>query len=169
MTDNVNHPKHYTSHPSGVECITIAEHMNFNRGNALKYLWRAGEKGDVLEDLRKARWYIEREMKRIERERAEGAMKQEAEKLFAPPVTDGYCPVCKGAWADDESRDRQHEKAALASSKATGIINSGHTPYGGKYIVRNGEIVRSTAPVAHKVYQIIDATKREELPDKAHP
>ena len=36
MSDNVNHPKHYTSHPSGVECITVVEHMNFNTGNAIK-------------------------------------------------------------------------------------------------------------------------------------
>lgn len=69
MTDNVNHPKHYTSHPSGVECIDVAEHMNFSRGNALKYLWRAGEKGGTekeIEDLEKARWYLAREIKRLE-------------------------------------------------------------------------------------------------------
>jgi hypothetical protein len=68
--DVVNHPKHYTSHPSGVECITVTEHMNFNRGNAVKYIWRAGDKGDELEDLRKARWYVDREIARLERERA---------------------------------------------------------------------------------------------------
>ena len=65
MSDNVNHPKHYTEHPSGVECIQITEHMNFCIGNAVKYLWRAGLKhDDSLEDLRKARWYIEREINR---------------------------------------------------------------------------------------------------------
>ena len=64
--DSVNHPSHYTSHPSGVECIQVTEHMNFCVGNAVKYLWRAGLKGDVLEDLKKARWYIDREIKRIE-------------------------------------------------------------------------------------------------------
>jgi hypothetical protein len=64
--DPVNHPKHYTSHPSGVECIQITEHMGFNLGNALKYIWRADLKGHTIEDLRKARWYIEREIaKRI--------------------------------------------------------------------------------------------------------
>ena len=62
--DNVNHPKHYTSHPSGVECIQITEHMGFNLGNALKYLWRADLKSDAIEDLRKAKWYIERELQR---------------------------------------------------------------------------------------------------------
>ena len=62
--DPVNHPKHYTSHPSGVECITVTEHMGFNVGNAVKYLWRADEKGNALEDLKKARWYVEREIAR---------------------------------------------------------------------------------------------------------
>lgn len=62
--DMVSHPPHYTSHPSGVECITITEHMNFNLGNALKYIWRADLKGSDLDDLKKAAWYIEREIQR---------------------------------------------------------------------------------------------------------
>ena len=66
MTDSVNHPSHYTNHLSGVECIQVTEHMNFCIGNAMKYLWRSGLKGDVVEDLKKARWYIEREIRRIE-------------------------------------------------------------------------------------------------------
>lgn len=60
--DAVSRPKHYTQHPSGVECITITEHFNFCIGNAIKYLWRAGLKGDAIEDLKKARWYIDREL-----------------------------------------------------------------------------------------------------------
>lgn len=60
--DPVNHPKHYTSHPSGIECIQITEHMGFTLGNALKYIWRADLKGDSIEDLKKAVWYIEREI-----------------------------------------------------------------------------------------------------------
>lgn len=62
MEDVVNHPKHYTSHPSGVECIQITEHMNFNLGNALKYIWR-NEGKNGIEDLKKAAWYIQREIK----------------------------------------------------------------------------------------------------------
>lgn len=65
--DPVNHPKHYTSHPSGIECITITRHMGFNLGNALKYIWRAGLKSENrVEDLRKAKWYIEDELAHIE-------------------------------------------------------------------------------------------------------
>lgn len=64
MSDQVNHPPHYTAHPSGVECIDVVEHMSFNVGNAIKYLWRADHKGAQIEDLRKARWYIDREIER---------------------------------------------------------------------------------------------------------
>lgn len=64
--DRVNHPKHYTSHPSGIECITVVEHYNFNIGNAIKYLWRAGIKSDdPIEDLKKAAWYVNREIERL--------------------------------------------------------------------------------------------------------
>lgn len=64
--DPVNHPAHYTSHPSGVECIEVTRWMNFNMGNAIKYIWRAGNKGNALEDLKKARWYLDDEIKRRE-------------------------------------------------------------------------------------------------------
>ena len=65
--DAVNHPSHYTSHPSGVECIQVTEHLNFCIGNAIKYLWRAGLKdgNSDIQDLKKAVWYIEREIARL--------------------------------------------------------------------------------------------------------
>lgn len=67
----VNHPSHYNSDPSGVECIDIVKHRNFCVGNAIKYLWRAGLKSEAtqIEDLRKAIWYIECEIKRLEEEK----------------------------------------------------------------------------------------------------
>jgi hypothetical protein len=65
--DEIN-PNHYTSHPSGIECIQITEHMNFCLGNAIKYIWRADLKGNDIEDLKKAKWYLEREIKRRENE-----------------------------------------------------------------------------------------------------
>ena len=72
-SDSVNHPAHYKSHPSGIECIEIARHHNFNIGNTIKYLWRAGLKSEEgmedndkqIEDLNKAIWYINDEIKRI--------------------------------------------------------------------------------------------------------
>lgn len=64
MTETVEHPPHYKSHPSGVECIQVTEHMSFNLGNAVKYIWRCDLKRDAIEDLRKAAWYINREIER---------------------------------------------------------------------------------------------------------
>jgi len=71
MTDMVNHPNHYTSHPSGVEVIQITEHMNFCLGNVVKYVLRADEKGNRIEDLKKAAWYLDREIKRETRNKRE--------------------------------------------------------------------------------------------------
>lgn len=73
--DNVNHPAHYNQHPSGVEAITITQHYGFCVGNAMKYLWRAGLKGDraaQIEDLKKAAWYCAQEIKRLEGQDARG-------------------------------------------------------------------------------------------------
>lgn len=66
--ERVDHPEHYNSHPSGIECIDVVEHMSFNVGNAMKYLWREGLKDNSIEDLRKAKWYIEREISKREKE-----------------------------------------------------------------------------------------------------
>jgi hypothetical protein len=63
--ERVNHPAHYNKSPSGVECIDVVEHCTFNVGNAIKYLWRADHKNG-LEDYRKAIWYIQREIQRLE-------------------------------------------------------------------------------------------------------
>lgn len=69
MIDLVNHPPHYTSHPSGIECIEITEHLDFCIGNAIKYLWRAGLKGEAkVEDMKKAIWYINRKIELVENE-----------------------------------------------------------------------------------------------------
>lgn len=63
IDDPVNSPKHYTQHPSGVECIQITRHMGFNLGNVMKYVWRADLKNG-LEDLEKALWYLQDEIKK---------------------------------------------------------------------------------------------------------
>ena len=74
--DNVNHPQHYTSHPSGIECIDITRHYCFDIGNAIKYLWRAGlkteegisDKNKEIEDLQKANWYITDRINQLKKE-----------------------------------------------------------------------------------------------------
>lgn len=76
LGDSVNHPKHYNSHPSGVECIDIVRHYDFNVGNIIKYLWRHGLKHEqgvsdrqkAIEDLRKAQFYLNDEIERLEHE-----------------------------------------------------------------------------------------------------
>lgn len=74
MSDPIDHPTHYTSLGATcscgrtIECIDVTENMGFCIGNAVKYLWRCGHKGTPLDDLRKARWYIEREIAAIEKE-----------------------------------------------------------------------------------------------------
>lgn len=70
MKENVNHPIHYNSHPSGIECIDIVRHHNFNIGNAIKYLWRHGlkEENNAIDDLKKAIFYINDEILRINKE-----------------------------------------------------------------------------------------------------
>lgn len=64
--DPVNRPAHYTSHPSGIETIRLTEHMGFCLGNVIKYVMRAPYKGSQLEDLKKAIWYIEREIAKLD-------------------------------------------------------------------------------------------------------
>lgn len=62
--DEVNHPPHYNQHPSGIECIQVTEHMCFNLGNAIKYIWRADLKGNSDQDIEKAIWFLKREQGR---------------------------------------------------------------------------------------------------------
>ena len=70
--DAVNHPRHYNQHPSGVECVDIVEEFNFNLGNVVKYVWRAGLKcPDPLTNLMKAEFYLNREIQRIKKGRGD--------------------------------------------------------------------------------------------------
>jgi hypothetical protein len=66
MTDMVNNPAHYKD--GGIETIDFieAKNLDFHLGNCVKYISRAGKKGDALEDLKKARWYLERKIKAME-------------------------------------------------------------------------------------------------------
>lgn len=66
MSDNVDHPTHYTNRNIGYECIDITQYQTFCVGNAIKYLWRYNSKGKPAEDLSKARWYAHRASTRRE-------------------------------------------------------------------------------------------------------
>lgn len=65
MSDEINHPQHYNQLPNGIECIDVIEHFPCNAANAIKYIWRADYKDDAITDLKKAIWYLEREIERI--------------------------------------------------------------------------------------------------------
>ncbi len=75
-SDPIKHPPHYTRHPSGIECIEITKHMNFCLGNAVKYIWRADLKNGAIEDLKKARQYLDFEIER----RTNTALELESER-----------------------------------------------------------------------------------------
>jgi hypothetical protein len=97
MHDTVNHPRHYTNHPSGVECIEITEWLGFALGNAFKYLFRRGHKGKLNEDLEKALWYLKRERAR-EKAWVEEAPEEVVESLRAKVTRIvGYEPTFIGA------------------------------------------------------------------------
>lgn len=90
--DMVNHPRHYEARVPGIECIEVARHFDFCLGNVIKYVWRAGLKGDAyaeLEDLRKARWYLNDCI--AQRERA--WRKKYGAEGDSPEGEDGYPPT----------------------------------------------------------------------------
>jgi hypothetical protein len=92
---DVDHPTHYTSHPSGIECIDVIETMPFNVGNAIKYLWRAGLKGDARTDYRKAIWYIKREIARLSRGSTSKCSHPSKSRVNDPRVPRGWvCDSC---------------------------------------------------------------------------
>lgn len=64
--DAAVNPDHYKIHPSGVECITVTEHFNLNLGSAIGYIWRSDHKDTPIENLSKAVWHLQREIKRLE-------------------------------------------------------------------------------------------------------
>ena len=66
VAEDAINPSHYRKHPSGIECIEVTRHMNFNTGNAIKYIWRYLDKGDPIENLKKAQWYLDDEIRRLE-------------------------------------------------------------------------------------------------------
>jgi Protein of unknwon function (DUF3310) len=90
----IDHPQHYNAHPSGMECIDLVEMLPFNSGNAIKYLWRRAHKGARLEDLRKARWYVERQ-----RDSACALKADEPDEFatFLARACDGFDVVTAGA------------------------------------------------------------------------
>ncbi len=117
---DIINPKHYKSHPSGVECIDVIEHMSFNIGNAIKYAWRQGMKGDAVEDLEKAIWYIQREIRRISTEPDATKVKAFLYRSYISEPLPNCTYVCAGHWI-------QLGKANIDVADAS-IISNGISP-----------------------------------------
>lgn len=133
--DPVNHPSHYTSHPSGTECIEIVRHMGYNLGTVIACIWRAGYKGSLLEDLRKARWHLDDEIARVEKqEQVLAEFTRDAEELLrareraAAAERDqvaaqghGWCNGCgKHVWRSVTARDAYLDTDGLPGCDAGG-------------------------------------------------
>lgn len=69
MPDNVNNPEHYGGKDNPYEAIKVIEawNLNFDLGNTAKYISRAGKKDDIIQDLEKAKWYLEREINNLKK------------------------------------------------------------------------------------------------------
>ena len=137
MHDNVNHPKHYTGFSNGSEVIDITENCTFNTGNAIKYAARAGRtdgnvKGNIVEDLHKAKWYIEREIKRLETTNSTPTTDAESEDLTGwldrlPPGVEVrtsetlqfFVKLCDGSWV---SSDEHGNRVIYSSAKINRLI-----------------------------------------------
>lgn len=112
MTDNVNHPEHYNLHPAGIECITVVEPFTFNVGSAMKYLWRAGLKGDAMEDLMKAHWYVVREIGRLQRGQIEEALTRRLHEHLA-----GFQAAAQAQAEEPVAAEQVSETAAEGQGK----------------------------------------------------
>ena len=111
MAEMVHHPEHYQQHPAGIECIDVIEPFPFNVGSSMKYLWRAGLKGDALEDLMKAHWYVVREIGRLQRGKVEEALTRRLqEHLAAFQVVPAETPAEAAAEAEQAVTDERKGK-----------------------------------------------------------
>lgn len=122
MTDKTN-PPWYRSHPSGVECIDLTERMDFNTGNALKYVWRFREK-DGKEGLQKALWYVNKEIARRDRE---SALMQDSSNLAKVMAAETDPKVAMALWylvfADNVSNDDGRKALVEAKSLIEALIH----------------------------------------------
>ena len=106
--EQVNHPRHYNQHPSGVETIEIIEHLPGNLCNAIKYVWRCGLKqtSTPLRDLRSAEWYVRREIWRREHFNL-------GDKLLKSLWREAAERVIADAWSRAKGDEHLHDLLAL--------------------------------------------------------
>ena len=114
-SDPVNHPQHYTNSAAKcaacgchIECIDITRHMSFNIGNAVKYLWRYQDKNG-LEDLKKARWYLDDAIKHIDGFPSEPPELTLALCIHGAPVKFNNCPQCNTESLNQAIQECDHD------------------------------------------------------------
>jgi hypothetical protein len=146
--EQINQPDHYTSHPSGVECIEIAEGLNFNLGNAVKYVWRAGLKGDAVSCLRKSLWYLLRERRRLVRSSIPATSRTRSARQYAARVL--------------EHVDRYAAPDALAS-----VLCALFSPSEARAAITLPQIDRAAAIVESTLYRSLD--ERDEHAERIIP
>lgn len=110
--DAVNHPSHYTSHPSGYECIEVTRQLGFDAGNAIKYIWRRSNKGSTVQDLRKAAFYLNDALRNSQLSMGVPApaariLEQVAAVEPDPLAAKFYLAVAEMRWLDAESTVQQ--------------------------------------------------------------
>lgn len=149
MNDKVNSPKHYTSHPSGIECIQITEHYNFCIGNAIKYLWRQGLKEEYgysqvekqKQDLLKSIWYINRHIESLEKSVPKPLTnKQKVDLLntiMKPKASEQVFP-------DPPTRDITDLEKKFIRDLAEGNIKPGQIKAGGAWMLDREAAARAT-------------------------
>ena len=126
---DVTNPKHYKEHPSGVECIQVTEHMNFCLGNAIKYIWRVGLKGDAVSDLEKAAWYINREIERIKDESVSSNEPGDGEDRTQIMESDNSIGVWIADWANS-CTEKLHNGRSIMPPDPVGPVCSHVWPAG---------------------------------------
>lgn len=127
--DPVNHPDHYTAHPSGIECIEITEHLNFCLGSAVKYIWRCDHKGKPIEDLKKAVAYLNREIdRRIEEQKLESECETERrDARIEEQKLENECDtldwVVRAEKPAEQNREANEQKPADLVTKSASLPN----------------------------------------------
>lgn len=108
---NIIRPKHYNCNPSGVECIDIIQHMNFCCGSAIKYIWRADLKNNAIEDLEKAKYLLDIEIKRRSNE---ARSKEEGARETNP---DEHIECDKSVGTEGSNSETNNKKGSLPTSE----------------------------------------------------
>lgn len=141
MTTSVNHPPHYGGEANPYEAIKVIEAwgLGFCLGNVVKYLSRAGKKGDALEDLRKARWYLDREIGALESSTCCAAQSTKDGIVFTHVYATGLSEYDDGWYETIFTAEQFNDVQEMHDMPCDGaIVFSGLHPYDGRKMLFKG-------------------------------